>query len=300
MTGAPGSPRRARASSWLAPSRRPWSISARAKGGAGLAALAIVVAVTLPLGIAAAIWLTPDRARKVEAAKGLGDAWRELRGNEAFTRLLAAWFVNGLANGAPVSLFLFFVAHRLDAGDLSYGDVPFAGACLLAYFGAAILGVPFWSWLSKRFGKHRTWCAAMIWACVFFTIALFLGPGDTMAFLAVSTLTGFAFGADMTLPPSIQADVIEVDAQEHGAVRAGLFFALWLVATKAAVALSSGLVLIALGMAGFDADTTNDEFSLWVLTLLYAGMPIVLKLIVAGMMWSFPLDRTTLERIDSE
>ena len=68
---------------------------------------------TLPPGVALAWWGAPDRQRKFEAAKSLGDAWRELGGNVAFRRLLSAWFVNGLANGAPVSLFLFFVAHQL-------------------------------------------------------------------------------------------------------------------------------------------------------------------------------------------
>ncbi len=270
------------------------------EGGAGLAALAVLVVVTLPVGTAIAFWGTPERNDDRQANKGLRDAWVELRGNVPFRKLLIAWLVNGLANGAPVSLFLFFVTHKLDAGDFSYdigAPVPFAGACLLAYFGAAILGMPVWSRLSRRIGKHRAWCVAMIWTCTFFAIALTLGPGDTTLFLLVSLLTGFAFGADMALPPAIQADVIEVDALQHGAVRAGLFFALWLVATKAAIALSSGLVLIALGLAGFNADGENSSFSLWVLTLLYAGLPIALKLIVAALMWRFPLDRDALERV---
>ena len=258
----------------------------------------MVVAVTLPLGVALAVWRAPEPVREQEAVKSLADAWHELKGNLPFRRLLVAWFVNGAANGAPVSLFLFFVAHRLEADDVTISlgsEIPFAGACLLAYFGAAILGLPAWSWLSRRIGKHRTWCLGMLWACGFFAWALALGPGDTAQFLAISILTGFAFGADMALPPSIQADVIEDDAQRHGAVRAGLFFALWLVATKAAVAISSGTVLIVLGLSGFDAAIRNSEVSLWTLTLLYAGLPILLKLAVAALMWNFPLDRQALQ-----
>lgn len=259
------------------------------EGGDGLRALAIVVVIALPAGVAAAAWLTPDRPRVREKRKSLLDAWKELRGNRAFLRLLVAWFVNGAANGAPVSLFLFFVQDRLMAGEVEMGGVPFAGLCLLAYFGAAILGIPAWAWLSRRIGKHRAWCAAMIWTCAFFATALALGPGDTVAFLSVSILTGFAFGADMALPPSIQADVIEDDAERHRTVRAGLFFALWSIATKAAIAFSSGAVFITLGLAGFSAGGTNDAASLWALTILYAGVPIVLKIGVIRLMWNFPL-----------
>lgn len=271
------------------------------EGGAGLAALAMVVAITLPLGVVVALAVAPEYRRELQAAKGLLASWRELRDNEPFRRLLVAWFVNGAANGAPVSLFLFFVTYRLEAGAVTFdlgAPVPFAGACLLGYFGAAILGVPVWSWLAGRIGKHRAWCVGMVWTCVFFAIALALGPGDTTLFLMVSLLTGFAFGADMALPPAIQADVIEMDARRHGSVRAGLFFALWLVATKAAIALSSGLVLVTLGWAGFQADgSVNDATALWTLTLLYAGLPIALKLIVAAMMWRFPLDRAAIEAL---
>lgn len=271
------------------------------EGGAGLGALALVVAITLPIGIGVALGLAPEHRRHLQAAKGLLASWREVRGNEPFRRLLIAWFVNGAANGAPVSLFLFFVMHRLEAGEVTLdlgAPVPFAGACLLAYFGAAIVGVPVWSWLARRIGKHRAWCTGILWTCLFFAIAIALGPGDTSLFLMVSVLTGFAFGADVALPPAIQADVIEMDARQNGSVRAGLFFALWLVATKAAIALSSGLVLVTLGWAGFQANgAENDATALWTLTLLYAGLPIALKLVVAAMMWRFPLDRAALEAI---
>lgn len=110
-------------------------------------------------------------------------------------------------------------------------------------------------------------------------------------YAVVVVLTGLALGADMSIPPAIQADVIELDRRETGASRAGVFFAIWQVATKVALALSSGLGFIALGWSGFVTAPDNPEMALLTLSILYAGVPIILKLTAIALMWRFPLER---------
>ncbi|MEM6623064.1 MAG: MFS transporter [Pseudomonadota bacterium] len=266
------------------------------EGGGGLEALALCVLVALPIGVLIAGLAVPDRAAPT-AQLTLREGWQAMVDNAPFRRLLGAWFVNGAANGVPVTLFLFFVSDRLAAGESDFDvggmPIPVAGACLLAYFAAAILGVPFWTWLAGRLSKHRAWGLAMLWACVFFTWALTLGPGDASKFLIISVLTGLAFGADLALPPAIQADVVALDTERTGAARAGLFFAIWQVATKAALAVSSGLALIILGWVGYQSGGENGPQALWTLAVLYAGVPILLKVWAVVLMWRFPLDRTS-------
>ena len=262
-------------------------------GGAGLQTIAILVSVGLPIAVFVCAVQVPDRPLPQDpdsTTLALGTGLKALISNVPFRTVLGAWFLNGLANGLPVTLFLFFTS------DLLGLDQDTAGLMFLLYFTAAILGVPFWSWLAGRTSKHRAWCIAMLWACIVFSTAMFLGPGDVIAFGAISVLTGLAFGADLTLPPAIQADVIELDRRRSGRARAGMFFAIWQVATKAALALSSGLALILLGVVNFSAGGTNSETALWVLALLYAGAPIVLKLAAVATMWNFPIDRLWMER----
>ncbi|MEM9146497.1 MAG: MFS transporter [Pseudomonadota bacterium] len=258
------------------------------EGGAGLRAVALTVIVLLPLTVGLAVWMAPEAPARATVRLTLAAGWRAMQANAPFRRLLLAWFVNGAANGLPVTLFLFFVEHRLAAPEA-------AGPLLLLYFVAAILGVPVWSLVADRISKHRAWAVAMIYASAVFAAALALGPGDVVAFGVVCVLTGLALGADLSLPPAIQADVVEIDRRTTGAERAGLFFAIWQVATKAALALSSGIALMLLASAGFEATGVNDEGALWALALLYAGAPIVLKLAAVALMWGFPLDRDALE-----
>ncbi|MEO0763706.1 MAG: MFS transporter, partial [Pseudomonadota bacterium] len=268
------------------------------EGGAGLEAVALGVAIGLPLTVAVALWRVPDPevARGAAAPQGLSlrAGLATLAANRAFRRLIAAWFVNGAANALPASLFLFFVSDRLEAPDA-------AGWLFLLYFASAIAGIPFWNWAARQGegirAKHRVWGAAMVYACAVFAAALLLGPGDVAAFAVITVLTGLAFGADLTLPPAIQADVIAADTAETGARRAGIFFALWQVATKTALAITSGLAYIALDLSGFEAGGENGAFALTALAVLYAGVPILLKLAAVAIMWGFTLDRGRLEAV---
>ena len=143
----------------------------------------------------------------------------------------------------------------------------------------------------------------MIWACVLFAPAVFLGEGDVTLFLIICVATGLSLGADLSLPASIQADVVDADTADSGEQRTGLFFALWSVATKAALAISGGVALMILDFAGFQTEAENSDTALLTLAALYALAPAALKLVAVAIMWNFPLDeaqqRALRARIES-
>jgi Na+/melibiose symporter-like transporter len=210
-----------------------------------------------------------------------------LLANAPFRRLLSAWVLNGIANGLPAALFLLVVTHLLRAEDK-------AGPLLLAYFLAGILAVPGWTRLAARLGKHRAWSVAMLWACLVFAFVPFLGAGDWVLFLVISILSGAALGADLALPPAIQADVVDLDTFETGEGRAGLLFAVSSMAQKLGNALAVGIGLPLLEALGFRAAQGGAEGGgaegLGALVALYCGAPVVLKLAAVALMWRFPLD----------
>jgi Na+/melibiose symporter-like transporter len=222
----------------------------------------------------------PDRGiERIAFRAGLA----ALRQNRPFLRLVLAFFLNGLANGLPASLFLFFVADRLGLG----GSEP---TFLLIYFACAVLAVPAWLRLATRFGKHQAWAAAMMLASVAFVFAVFLPPQTFFAFAIICVVTGFALGADLMLPPSIQADVVDLDTARTGEQRSGLYFALWALAAKAALALSVGLAFPLLAWAGYEpAAGKRLPEGLVMLALLYAGLPVALKLAATWLIWRFPI-----------
>ena len=128
----------------------------------------------------------------------------------------------------------------------------------------------------------------MLLACAVFVWVPFLGAGDVIAFGVICLLSGLSLGADLALPASIQADVVDVDTAEGGGGRAGLFFALWNMATK--LALAVGIAFPLLDLAGFTSQGDNPPAALWTLALLYGGLPVLFKLAAVLMVWHFPLD----------
>ena len=89
------------------------------------------------------------------------------------------------------------------------------------------------------------------------------------------------------------------DTATNGEQRTGVYFALWSVATKAALALAGGSALIILDFSGFEAGAANDETALFTLAALYALAPAVLKLIAVAIMWNFPLDEASQRALRS-
>jgi len=223
----------------------------------------------------------------------LAAALRMAMGNAPFRRLLLAWLVNGIANGLPAALFLLLCLHVLRAPEA-------AGPLLLLYFLAGIAGLPLWTWLARRVGKHVAWCLAMAWACAAFAFVPVLGPGAVLVFAAICVASGLGLGADLALPPAIQADVVELDELASGENRAGLFFAAWTMAQKAGQALAVGIAFPLLGLAGFQAAGENTDAALWALVALYCVVPIGLKLAAVGLMWRFPLTAGRLEQAREE
>lgn len=261
---------------------------------AALALLGIAVAVATPITAVIAGLGAPDPAPAPLLREPVGAALRGVLANSLFRRLLTAQFVNALANALPATLFLLFVGERLGRPDLQ-------GALIGGYFVAGLISVPVWSWIGSRMAKHRAWCLAMVWACLVFALALFVdGPEDLALYTAVALLSGLALGADVVLPASMQADVVEAEALTRGVdapSRTGLTFALWSLATKIALGLAGGVGFGLLGLAGYDAALADQPAAVGpALTAAYAVLPLVLKGASIALMWRFPLDEIDLAR----
>lgn len=249
---------------------------------ATLASLAWVLVIMMPLCLGLTFWRVPEAPGQTEPI-GWRQGWRLLSRNKPFMRLMAAYVLNGMANGLPAAVFLLFVAHVIEARD-------WTGVLLLAYFFSGIVALPGWLWLSKHLGKHRSWSLSMLWASLVFVFVPFLGAGDVYPYLAICILSGASVAADMALPAAIQADLVDLDTSEGGGGRTGLFFGLWNMATKLSLALAVGIGFPALELAGFRPDQP-DSGNTMALALAYGAVPIVFKLAATAIVWNFPIDR---------
>ena len=237
--------------------------------------LALFILVLTPVTVLLAVSRTPDRVKAEGPRLPVKEAWRALAQNAPFRQLAVSYLLNGIANGLPATLFVLYVTNVL---ALSFESA--VGPLLLLYFFAAIVGVPLWIWLSKRLGKLKAWLLSMALASIGFAPAAFLGAGDVILFGIICVVTGIALGGEQILPPAIQADVVDYDTLKSRRRRAGLYFALWGMVTKLALAVSAGLAFPLLEVAGFDQESGDG---LLALALLYGALPIAFKLVAMAL-----------------
>ena len=194
-------------------------------------------------------------------------AFGVLLGDAGTRRLLLIAFVNSAPVAVTSTLFLFFVDYRLEAPGLE-------GPLLLLFFFAAALSAPVWGAAARRYGLWRSLLAGMVLAVVTFAFATLLGAGDVVFFAIICVASGAALGADMTLLPAAFSTHVA-----SGGGNAGQAFGLWNFVSKANLALAAVIVLPALEYAGLSADRVVGDTALLTLTMLYAVLPCLLKLI---------------------
>ena len=192
-------------------------------------------------------------------------------------RLFAVYALSMLASSIPAILVIFFVRDLIGAEQLT-------GLFLLLYFLSGAAAMPLWKKISARYGKYKAWCCANILAVAGFICAYFLNAGDVWPYAVVCVVSGFALGADLTLPPSILAD--HIHGHDNRAC-SGSHYAFLAFISKASLALASAIALPVLDAAGFKPQSTNSDAALATLAAAYALIPCVLKLCAAGLLYGF-------------
>ena len=182
-------------------------------------------------------------------------------------RLLILALVNAAPLAVSSTLFLFYVESRL-------GGVGWEGPLLVLFFLAAAVSSSVWSAMANRFGAKPVLMMAMIIAIAAFGWTLTLGVGDMVAFAVICVFSGATIGADLTLFPALFAKrMAEI------APNGGQGFGLWSLVSKFTLAFSAVLLLPLLEMVGFTAGQDNPAAALTMLTILYALVPVLLKIV---------------------
>jgi Na+/melibiose symporter-like transporter len=237
------------------------------------------------------------RSAQPEPRGGSSGARRSPWRDRGFRRLLSVTMVSGLASAVPASLVVLYVRDLLQTPGAAEGWL------LGLYFAAAALGMPVWVRAVRRFGLVRCWLAGMGLSIAAFAGAGLLGPGDLPLFAVICFAAGLALGADLVVPPSLLAGLIQAhgsragerahspgdDADRPAALREspgveGLWFGWWNFASKLTLALAAGLALPLLQWLGYRPGV-RDAASLTALAFSYALLPCAIKAAAAMLLW---------------
>ena len=97
-----------------------------------------------------------------------------------------------------------------------------------------------------------------------------MGAGDAFGYGVICLLAGAGLGADVALPPAMLADAIPRSHQRS----TGLYFGVWVLIGKFALALSAGMALPALQFFDYQP---GQPGSVSALTSIYVFFPLLFK-----------------------
>lgn len=251
-----------------------------------LGLVAKVLMVLLPLCFFAALMAAPEpMAVNRPSLTPSEKPFRVILSNRPLRRLLFVNLLLGIAIGSIGGMFLFYVEDVLLLGD-------WASFALIPWFISGLLFLPICMALSRKIGKHKTLCIALIYYIVASIIFLFVPEGDVIFACLALLLLGPNQAVSTYIPSAIMADVTDFDAVQTGRRRTGLYMSLLQTSSKVAAAFAVGLSYPILSSIGFDAspDASNSAEVLFNIRWLVFLFPAALYLIVIGVMWRFPLD----------
>nr|WP_269845057.1 MFS transporter [Marinicauda salina] len=251
-------------------------------------AVAWILIAAIPLSVAWAVASVPravgEPARQSEA--GLIEVGKALLNNGPFALLSASFVVSATASGMVAGLYFFFIDSYLGILDrIAHVGLIVAGLSV----GVAFL----WPMVLKRVEKHRglAFCSAGT-ALTLVTMALIPpGPSAFPMLAAIFGLSAVLTSGSQVCLMAIMADVVDFDEYKTGQNKAANYYAFTTLYTKLGLAVGGGAAFIIVGLFGFDPTGENTTVAMAGFFLTFIGIPILLNLSAAALIWIFPIDR---------
>jgi len=206
---------------------------------------------------------------------GIKNNFLEIFSVKEFRVLLLIFFINSIAVSIPASTFIFFVDDVLESRESM-------GLFLLTYFCSAAFAMSIWNYSVKKIGKTYSWIISIVLSIMIFFLAFFLNKSNSYLFYFICCLSGIMLGADLSIPPSILADIISKNNKNSSS-----FFSIWNMASKLALAFASGAALIFLDISNYQ----NNGDSNFYLSFVYAIIPCFIKIIVVILLFFSKIDK---------
>jgi GPH family glycoside/pentoside/hexuronide:cation symporter len=228
---------------------------------------------TLAIGVAFALstLLAVLRLREPAEHQGRGgrnpwrafaDVWRN-----PHARLLFLVFGIETFGTAILSVMIAYVMKYV------FDLAQYTTAFMLLYFVPAIVFVPVWIRLSRRFGKRNLWIFSMSMLTLAFGGLAFVRAGDAWLVCALGVIAGVGGGCGAVVGPSIQADVIDFDERATGERKEGTYFAVWAFVRKSAFGVATLLTGLLLGLIGYEPNVEQSEATKLGMRTLFGIVP---------------------------
>ncbi|MDB5471001.1 MAG: melibiose carrier protein [Caulobacter sp.] len=242
----------------------------------GVQAMGWLVICLLPPTVLLALFALPEPPVRVSSSRAGWRAYWTMIKRPNVLRLLGVDILLGTAPTlAGTLLFYYFAAVRgIDRDG--------AAQLLLLFFVGGLAGAPFWPWLARRIGKHKT----VMFAAIGFAImqaGVLISPHGGWGGPLVMFMAGLPFAAFSAQMRAMMADVRDEIRLETGVDQSGMLFSLLTGSIKIGTTVAIFGAFQLLDAVGFkdDPGATNSKLALDTLSYLFALAPAAMGLAAA-------------------
>jgi GPH family glycoside/pentoside/hexuronide:cation symporter len=234
---------------------------------------------------------------------------RELWANIPFRSASVLYMLNWITFDLVALMLPFFLVYWVAKGDLLasvnlFGvQLSIESAVLGILLVVAMLSVPAWAWLAKRFSKRRAYIGGMSFWIVVQLSLLSIQPDQIDAVLLLAVFAGLSVSTAHVLPEAIFPDVIEWDELKTRRRREGIFYGAKNFIRKLTGAVAIFFALQILGWFGYQAPgegvTTFIQSTRTLQAIRWLTGPAGAFLLLCSVLaaWFYPITRERHARI---
>jgi len=194
---------------------------------------------------------TADLRAAGESEPDLRTQLRVAAANRPFRALLLCWIIQSVGIGTMLAGVQYFADHIVETDS---------GATFLfaAFVGPALLVMPLWSRVGRRYGKPRSLAAASL---LFAAGALALVTARSLPPVAVYLIVaviGCGYAGQQVFAMSMLPDCIAYDTARTGRRQAGVFTGIWTAGETLGLALGPGIYALILQIFGYVSSSTGE------------------------------------------
>jgi GPH family glycoside/pentoside/hexuronide:cation symporter len=237
-----------------------------------------------------------ERYYKKDAAKqakiGLMTSIKATLTCRPFMCVMMVYLLQIIGSSMVGSLGLYLNIYYVNGGDLQQASI-IQGLKSTATLIPGILSVPFWAWVSEKFGKRHALGLTIAMGFVGNMLIYFCYTPEYPYLQIVPPVFLSAFGSGIwMLVPSMQADIADYDELHTGERREGSFSSVSSWFFKLSMTLTAGISGLILTWTGFDVVKYGKEQPPEVLERMlewYVFLPMVLWVVALVLLKRYPL-----------
>ncbi len=207
---------------------------------------------------------------------------------KGFLSILGIFMTVTVALGIISSLLPFYLE------SVSNIDPEWQTLVIGLLFITAIISLPLWNVLSRRYGKRLAFTLGLIFLTVNLPLLMWISAGSSLSpiLITFTILMGIGLGAVLLFPWAMLPDVVEFDELATGNRREGVLYAVFTFGQKVAIALAVFLNGQVLELINYQPNTTiQSNFTNQGIMFMVGPVAALLFTLTILWVWRYPISK---------